>query len=73
MLQINSHMDLNKSNWRDCLGDKCSIVNLQLEIWVSERGFQELASDTKLTDVKSNSLQKYLGFIETVRVVCFFK
>ena len=43
------------------------------EQWAKAQGFNELASDTEITNTKSIALHKALGFIETERVVCFLK
>lgn len=43
------------------------------EKWVRENGFDELASDTGVTNTAGISAHKSLGFKETVRIVCFIK
>lgn len=43
------------------------------ELWALSKGYSELASDTELSNKKSISMHKHLGFEETERVVCFLK
>lgn len=43
------------------------------EQWALDKGFDELASDTTLDNLRSISLHKQLGFDETERAVCFLK
>ncbi len=44
-----------------------------VEKWVSSQGFSELASDAEVTNERSITVHKYLGFEETDRIVCFLK
>lgn len=46
---------------------------LAAEEWAREKGFNELASDTGVTNTGSIEAHKALGFRETVRIVCFIK
>ena len=46
---------------------------LTAEEWARENGFDELASDTGVTNDRSIDVHKALGFKETVRIVCFIK
>ena len=46
---------------------------LAAEKWAREKGFNELASDTGVTNTGSIEAHKALGFRETVRIVCFIK
>ena len=43
------------------------------EDWAREKGFDELASDTEVDNMRSIEMHKHLGFEETERVVCFLK
>lgn len=45
----------------------------EAESWAIEKGFNELASDTGVTNEPSIEAHKALGFKETVRIVCFIK
>jgi len=45
----------------------------QAEVWALKQGYQELASDTEIDNLKSIVIHKKLGFKETERVVCFLK
>lgn len=46
---------------------------LKAEEWAVSKGFDELASDTELDNLKSIAIHKKLGYVETERVVCFLK
>jgi aminoglycoside 6'-N-acetyltransferase I len=41
--------------------------------WARERGSVELASDTPLTNLRSQAVHRHLGFVETERVVYFLR
>ena len=43
------------------------------EEWAKQQGFQELGSDAPISNEKSVSLHKQLGFDEIERVVCLLK
>ena len=43
------------------------------EHWAKLQGYDEIASDTEVTNTSSISAHKQLGFVETERVVCFLK
>lgn len=43
------------------------------EHWAISQGYTELASDTEIDNHRSISMHKYLGFLETERIVCFLK
>ena len=43
------------------------------ERWAREKGFDELASDTGVTNSRAIEAHKALDFKETVRIVCFIK
>ena len=43
------------------------------EVWARQNGFSELASDAEITNTRSITLHKQLGFEETERIVCFLK
>ncbi len=43
------------------------------EQWALARGYEELASDTTIDNVKSIEIHKKLGFEEKDRIVCFLK
>lgn len=45
----------------------------QAETWAKQQGFSELASDTEIDNIKSQTIHKKLGFEEVERVVCFLK
>lgn len=45
----------------------------QAETWALQQGFQELASDTQVSNHTSIAMHKSMEFIETDRVVCFLK
>ena len=45
----------------------------EAEKWAREKGFDEIASDTGVTNTVGISAHKSLGFKETVRIVCFIK
>ena len=43
------------------------------EQWAISLGYSELASDTEISNHRSISMHKHLGFLETERIVCFLK
>ncbi len=43
------------------------------ERWALEQGFDEIASDTELTNSNSIAAHHHLGYRETERIVCFLK
>lgn len=43
------------------------------EKWAKEKGVKEFASDCEITNQKSLSFHKALGFKETNRIICFIK
>ncbi len=45
----------------------------EAEKWAQSQGYDELASDTEIENLRSIELHKLMGFLETERVVCFLK
>ncbi|MDX1451648.1 MAG: GNAT family N-acetyltransferase [Oleiphilaceae bacterium] len=50
-----------------------TMLMTKAEMWAKGKGFNELASDTEISNTKSILIHNKLGFIETERVVCFLK
>jgi aminoglycoside 6'-N-acetyltransferase I len=46
---------------------------LKAEQWAQKMGYQELASDTEISNQHSIRVHKHLGFSETERIVCLLK
>jgi aminoglycoside 6'-N-acetyltransferase I len=43
------------------------------EKWVKRKGYNQLASDTDITNVASIDFHKKIGFVEVERKICFIK